>query len=66
MDPTTTGVRPASAVVTPLVKKLLVSEGPGAGLVDKPVRISDYVSGDSRPSATSPRPSSATPSFPTG
>ena len=30
----------ASSVVAPLVKKLFVSEGAGAGLVDKPVRIS--------------------------
>jgi hypothetical protein len=44
MDPTTTGVRLASTAVTPLVKKLFVSEGPGAGLVDKPVRISGFVS----------------------
>src|SRR6188472_548393 len=44
MDPTTTGVRLASSVVTPLVKKLFVSEGRGADLVDKPVRISGFIS----------------------
>ena len=37
-------MRLASAAVGPLVKKLFVTEGPGAGLVDKPVRISGYVS----------------------
>jgi hypothetical protein len=31
-------------VIAPLVKKLFVREGPGAGLLDKPVRISSYVS----------------------
>lgn len=44
MDPTTTGVRLASTVVTPLVKKLFVSEGRGADLVDRPVRISGFLS----------------------
>ncbi|WP_251093107.1 NACHT domain-containing protein [Streptomyces sp. Caat 7-52] len=44
MEPATTGTRLASAVVGPLVKKLFVTEGPGAGLVDKPVRLSGYVS----------------------
>lgn len=43
MEPVT-AVRLASAAIGPLVKKLFVSEGPGAGLVDKPVRISGYVS----------------------
>ncbi|WP_308040141.1 hypothetical protein [Streptomyces sp. PSKA30] len=36
-------MRLASGVVAPLVKKLFVTEGPGAGLVDRPVRISSYV-----------------------
>ncbi|MEV8452563.1 NACHT domain-containing protein [Streptomyces sp. NPDC052095] len=40
----TIGVRLVSAVIGPLVKKLFVSEVPGAGLVDEPVRISAYVS----------------------
>ncbi|MGW2108016.1 NACHT domain-containing protein [Streptomyces sp. NPDC001948] len=44
MEPTTIGARLASAAIGPLIKKLFVSEGPGAGLVDKPVRISAYVS----------------------
>lgn len=38
-------MRLASAVAGPIVKKLLrFSEGPGAGLVDRPVRVSAYVS----------------------
>ncbi|MEB8341884.1 NACHT domain-containing protein [Streptomyces endophyticus] len=44
MEPTTIGARLASAAIGPVVKKLFVSEGPGAGLVDKPIRISGYVS----------------------
>ena len=44
MDPTVIGTRLASSVVGPLVRKLFVHEGPGAGLVDKPVRISGIVS----------------------
>lgn len=44
MDPTTIGARLASAAIGPVVKKLFVSEGPGAGLVDKPIRISSHVS----------------------
>ncbi|MFF8958835.1 NACHT domain-containing protein [Streptomyces sp. NPDC014894] len=36
--------RLASAVVAPLVKKLFVRESEGAGLVDRPVRISGLVS----------------------
>jgi hypothetical protein len=44
MEPTTTGVKLASSVVTPLIKKLFVTEGPGAGLVDRPTRISGFVS----------------------
>ncbi|MEU6577045.1 NACHT domain-containing protein [Streptomyces sp. NPDC046805] len=44
MEPASIGVKLASGVVTPLVKKLFVSEGAGAGLVDKPVRISGFVS----------------------
>ncbi|MFG2529090.1 hypothetical protein [Streptomyces sp. NPDC048516] len=40
MDPSAVGIRPASGVVAPLVKKLFVKEGPGAGLVNGPVRIS--------------------------
>ncbi|MFJ4520134.1 NACHT domain-containing protein [Streptomyces sp. NPDC088810] len=44
MEPTTVGTRLASAVIGPLIKKLFVSEGPGAGLVDEPIRLSGYVS----------------------
>ncbi|MGW8974703.1 NACHT domain-containing protein [Streptomyces platensis] len=38
------GARLASGVVAPLIRKLFVKEGPGAGLVAKPVRISGLVS----------------------
>ncbi|MFF5444220.1 NACHT domain-containing protein [Streptomyces sp. NPDC012888] len=44
MEPGTIGIRLASSVLGPLVRKLFVTEGPGAGVVDKPVRISGYVS----------------------
>ncbi|MEU7639182.1 NACHT domain-containing protein [Streptomyces sp. NPDC039016] len=44
MDPSALGARLASGVVAPLVKKLFVQEGPGAGLVDAPVRLSALVS----------------------
>ncbi len=44
MDPAVIGTRLASSAVAPLVKKLLVKEGPGAGLVDRPVRLSALVS----------------------
>ncbi|NGO41979.1 NACHT domain-containing protein [Streptomyces ureilyticus] len=44
MEPASVGVRLASSVLSPLVRKLFVTEGPGAALVDKPVRISAYVS----------------------
>ncbi|MEV6757455.1 NACHT domain-containing protein [Streptomyces sp. NPDC051214] len=46
MDPAAIGsvTRLASSVVTPLVKRLFVREGPGAGLVEKPVRLSGLVS----------------------
>ncbi|MEU4169047.1 NACHT domain-containing protein [Streptomyces sp. NPDC026665] len=44
MDPVTIGTRLASSVAAPLVRKLFVAEGPGAGLVDRPVRISALVS----------------------
>ncbi|RBM22070.1 hypothetical protein DEH69_04535 [Streptomyces sp. PT12] len=38
------GLRLASAAVAPLVKKLFAPAAPGAGLVDKPVRIAALVS----------------------
>uniref|UniRef100_A0AAU2V4M8 NACHT domain-containing protein n=1 Tax=Streptomyces sp. NBC_00003 TaxID=2903608 RepID=A0AAU2V4M8_9ACTN len=44
MDPAHLGLKLATSVVSPLVKKLFVSEGAGAGLVERPVRISSYVS----------------------
>ncbi|MFI6686083.1 NACHT domain-containing protein [Streptomyces sp. NPDC050485] len=44
MDPAQIGLKLATSVVGPLVKKLFVTEGPGAGLVDRPVRLSSYVS----------------------
>ncbi|MGW6270469.1 NACHT domain-containing protein [Streptomyces sp. NPDC055060] len=44
MDPAVIGARLASGVAAPLIKKLFVREGPGAGLTDKPVRLSGLVS----------------------
>ena len=44
MEPTTAGVKLASGVITPLIRKLFVTQPPGAGLVDQPVRISGFVS----------------------
>lgn len=44
MDPAVMGTRLASSAVAPLVKRLFVREGPGAGLVAKPVRLSSLVS----------------------
>ncbi|MGW3389148.1 NACHT domain-containing protein [Streptomyces cinereoruber] len=46
MEPALIGTRLASAAIGPLLKKLLVSEGPGAGLVrkDAEVRLSGLVS----------------------
>lgn len=44
MEPVSIGARLASSIVVPLVKKLFVTDGPGAGLVDRPVRISHLVS----------------------
>ncbi|MFI7318330.1 NACHT domain-containing protein [Streptomyces venezuelae] len=44
MDPAVMGTRLASSAVAPLVKRLFVREGPGAGLVEKPVRLSSLVS----------------------
>ncbi|MBW1598962.1 NACHT domain-containing protein [Streptomyces sp. JJ38] len=37
-------MRVAAGAVTPLVRKLLVRRGPGAGLVDKPVRVGGWLS----------------------
>ncbi|MFD8548725.1 NACHT domain-containing protein [Streptomyces sp. NPDC059649] len=44
MDPSAVGLRLASGAVAPLVRKLFVQDGPGAGLVPAPVRISALVS----------------------
>ncbi|MVO86754.1 NACHT domain-containing protein [Streptomyces sp. p1417] len=44
MDPTLLGTRLASAAIAPAVRKLFVRDGPGAGLVDRPVRLSALVS----------------------
>ncbi|MFF4832768.1 NACHT domain-containing protein [Streptomyces sp. NPDC001315] len=44
MEPTVLGGKLASSLIAPLVKKLFVADGPGAGLVDKPVRLSQLVS----------------------
>ncbi|MDJ0466357.1 NACHT domain-containing protein [Streptomyces sp. H27-C3] len=44
MEPATIGARLVSGAVAPLIKKLFVAEGPGAGLVDKPIRLAGYVS----------------------
>ncbi|MDT3396832.1 NACHT domain-containing protein [Streptomyces sp. B1866] len=44
MDAAVIGARLASSAVAPLVRKLFVADGPGAGLVDRPVRVSSLVS----------------------
>ncbi|MFI0774142.1 NACHT domain-containing protein [Streptomyces sp. NPDC021212] len=44
MEPAAIGARLASGVVFPLVRRLFVAAGPGAGLISKPVRISGLVS----------------------
>ncbi|MCK7622369.1 NACHT domain-containing protein [Streptomyces sp. RS10V-4] len=44
MDLSAIGTRLGSAALTPLVRKLLVAEGPGAGLVERPVRIAGWLS----------------------
>ncbi|MFJ8636138.1 NACHT domain-containing protein [Streptomyces sp. NPDC093568] len=44
MEPAVLGSRLASALVGPLVRKLFAPDAPGAGLVDKPVRLSHLVS----------------------
>lgn len=43
MEPTVLGGKLATSLVAPLVKKLFVAGGPGAGLVDKPVRLTQLV-----------------------
>ncbi|MFJ8082104.1 NACHT domain-containing protein [Streptomyces sp. NPDC096205] len=44
MEPAVLGGRLASSMIAPLVKKLFRPDGPGAGLVDKPVRLSSLLS----------------------
>ncbi|MFJ5999517.1 NACHT domain-containing protein [Streptomyces sp. NPDC092370] len=44
MDPTVLGGKLASSLVAPLLKKLFHPDGPGAGLVERPVRLSALVS----------------------
>jgi hypothetical protein len=44
LDPAVLGARLASGLIGPLVRKLFVKEGPGAALVDRPVRLSALVS----------------------
>ncbi len=44
VGPASIGARLASSAVAPLIKKLFVHEGPGAGLVARPVRVSALVS----------------------
>ncbi|MFI5476326.1 NACHT domain-containing protein [Streptomyces cacaoi] len=44
MEPTVLGGRMASALIAPLLRKLFAPEAPGAGLVDRPVRLKDLVS----------------------
>ncbi|MEU0967976.1 NACHT domain-containing protein [Streptomyces sp. NPDC005917] len=44
MEPTVLGGKLASSLISPLLKKLFVADGPGAGLVDRPVRLKDLVS----------------------
>ncbi|MFD7773805.1 ATP-binding protein, partial [Streptomyces sp. NPDC059753] len=42
-DPAVLGTRLESSVLSPLLKQLLPRDGPGAGLVDKPVSLSGLV-----------------------
>jgi len=44
MEPAVLGGKLASSLITPLLKKLFVPDAPGAGLVDRPVRLSSLVS----------------------
>ncbi|WP_046730876.1 NACHT domain-containing protein [Streptomyces humi] len=44
MEPAVLGGKLASSLMGPLLKKLFVADGPGAGLVDKPVRLKNLVS----------------------
>ncbi|MFJ8061755.1 NACHT domain-containing protein [Streptomyces sp. NPDC096142] len=44
MEPAVLGGKLASSLIAPLVKRLFVADGPGAGLADRPVRLSHLVS----------------------
>ncbi|WP_405842745.1 NACHT domain-containing protein [Streptomyces sp. NBC_01518] len=44
MEPAVLGGKLASGLITPLLKKLFVPDAPGAGLVDRPIRLSSLVS----------------------
>lgn len=44
MEPAVLGGRLASVLIRPLVRKLFIPDGPGAGLVDRPVRLQDLIS----------------------
>jgi hypothetical protein len=44
MEPAVLGGKLASSLIGPLVRKLFVADGPGAGLVDRPVRLRALVS----------------------
>ncbi|WP_031050264.1 NACHT domain-containing protein, partial [Streptomyces sp. NRRL F-5650] len=44
MEPAVLGGKLASAAIAPLVRKLFVTDGPGAALVDRPVRLTHLVS----------------------
>ncbi|MFE9607744.1 NACHT domain-containing protein [Streptomyces sp. NPDC006012] len=44
MEPAVLGGKLASSLIGPLVRKLFAPDGPGAGLVDRPVRLRDLVS----------------------
>ncbi|MGW1373573.1 NACHT N-terminal Helical domain 1-containing protein [Streptomyces sp. NPDC002446] len=54
MEAAAIGARLASSVVAPLIKRLFVADGPGAGLVDRPLRVSKLVSfkGENEPCRT--------------
>ncbi|GAA3169334.1 MULTISPECIES: NACHT domain-containing protein [Streptomyces] len=44
MDPSVIATRLGAAALQPLVRKLLVADGPGAGVVERPVRMSGWLS----------------------
>jgi hypothetical protein len=44
MEPAVLGGKLASALISSLIRKLFVADGPGAGLVDRPVRLRHLVS----------------------